>query len=125
MRFYLVAILFIVFDLEAAFLFPWAVSLMGTGWAGWVAMMIFLAELGARPGLCVEEGSARMGVMLDPAANPHPTEEEIARAAGLVPGSAEEAKFLADARGARRKGLPRRQPRRSRSPGRGPAACGG
>ena len=36
-----------------------------------------------------------MGVMLDPAANPHPTEEEIARAAGLVPGSAEEAKFLA------------------------------
>jgi len=32
--------------------------------------------------------------MLDPAANPHPTEEELARAAGLVPGSAEEAKFL-------------------------------
>ena len=45
-RFYLVAILFIVFDLEAAFLFPWAVSLVGTGWAGWIAMMIFLAELG-------------------------------------------------------------------------------
>ena len=45
-RFYLVAILFIVFDLEAAFLYPWAVSLMGTGWTGWIAMMIFLAELG-------------------------------------------------------------------------------
>ena len=45
-RFYLVAILFIVFDLEAAFLFPWAVSLDATGWAGWIAMMIFLAELG-------------------------------------------------------------------------------
>ena len=45
-RFYLVAILFIVFDLEAAFLYPWAVSLVGTGWAGWAAMMIFLAELG-------------------------------------------------------------------------------
>ena len=44
-RFYLVAILFIVFDLEAAFLFPWAVSLMGTGWTSWIAMMIFLAEL--------------------------------------------------------------------------------
>ena len=44
-RFYLVAILFIIFDLEAAFLFPWAVSLVGTGWAGWAAMMIFLAEL--------------------------------------------------------------------------------
>ena len=45
-RFYLIAILFIVFDLEAAFLFPWAVSLDGTGWAGWIGMMIFLAELG-------------------------------------------------------------------------------
>jgi NADH-quinone oxidoreductase subunit A len=44
-RFYLVAILFIVFDLEAAFLFPWAVSLVGSGWAGWGAMMIFLVEL--------------------------------------------------------------------------------
>jgi NADH-quinone oxidoreductase subunit A len=44
-RFYLVAILFIVFDLEAAFLFPWAVSLGYTGFAGWAAMMIFLVEL--------------------------------------------------------------------------------
>lgn len=44
-RFYLVAILFIVFDLEAAFLFPWAVTLDFTGWTGWIAMMIFLAEL--------------------------------------------------------------------------------
>ena len=45
-RFYLVAILFIVFDLEAAFLFPWAVTLDFTRWPGWIAMMIFLAELG-------------------------------------------------------------------------------
>lgn len=44
-RFYLVAILFIVFDLEAAFLFPWAVSLKHTGWAGWATMMVFLGEL--------------------------------------------------------------------------------
>ena len=44
-RFYLVAILFIVFDLEAAFLFPWAVSLKETGWAGWLTMMVFLLEL--------------------------------------------------------------------------------
>ena len=42
---YLVAILFIIFDLEAAFLFPWAVSLEEIGWAGWATMMIFLAEL--------------------------------------------------------------------------------
>ncbi len=45
-RFYLIAILFIIFDLEAAFLFPWAVSLEQTGWVGWAAMMVFLAELG-------------------------------------------------------------------------------
>ena len=44
-RFYLVAILFIVFDLEAAFLFPWAVSLKETGWAGWLTMVVFIAEL--------------------------------------------------------------------------------
>ena len=45
-RFYLIAILFIVFDLEAAFLYPWAVALGGIGFAGWAAMMIFLVELG-------------------------------------------------------------------------------
>ena len=45
MRFYLVAILFIVFDLEAAFLFPWAVTVVGLGWTAWIAMMIFLVEL--------------------------------------------------------------------------------
>ena len=44
-RFYLVAILFIVFDLEAAFLFPWAVTVVGLGWTAWIAMMIFLVEL--------------------------------------------------------------------------------
>ena len=41
-RFYLVAISFIIFDLEAAFLFPWAVSLGFTGWLGWGSMMVFL-----------------------------------------------------------------------------------
>src|SRR5258705_10479469 len=45
-RFYLVAILFIVFDLEAAFLFPWAGSLNFTKWTGWTAMIVFLIELG-------------------------------------------------------------------------------
>ena len=44
-RFYLVAILFIVFDLEAAFLFPWAVSLNVTKWPGWITMIVFLFEL--------------------------------------------------------------------------------
>ncbi len=44
-RFYLVAILFIIFDLEIAFLFPWAVVLREIGMFGFVAMVIFLALL--------------------------------------------------------------------------------
>ena len=44
-RFYLVAILFIIFDLEVAFLFPWAVALGRIGMFGLVAMGIFLAIL--------------------------------------------------------------------------------
>ena len=44
-RFYLVAILFIIFDLEAAFLYPWAVSVFDLGWTAWISMMIFIGEL--------------------------------------------------------------------------------
>lgn len=44
-RYYLVAILFIIFDLEIAFLFPWAVALNEIGLFGFVAMMIFLGVL--------------------------------------------------------------------------------
>ena len=44
-RFYLVAILFIIFDLEVAFLFPWAISLSLIGLVGYLSMMIFLLIL--------------------------------------------------------------------------------
>jgi len=44
-RFYLVAILFIIFDLEVAFLFPWAVSLGAIGVFGFWSMVIFLGVL--------------------------------------------------------------------------------
>ena len=44
-RYYLVAILFIIFDLEIAFLFPWAVSLGTVGGFGSIAMVIFLTVL--------------------------------------------------------------------------------
>jgi NADH-quinone oxidoreductase subunit A len=44
-RYYLVAILFILFDLEIAFLFPWAVSMGAIGFNGFLAMMVFLAIL--------------------------------------------------------------------------------
>ena len=44
-RYYLVAILFIIFDLEIAFLFPWAIVLENIGWFGYIAMSIFLGIL--------------------------------------------------------------------------------
>nr|WP_272880532.1 NADH-quinone oxidoreductase subunit A [Candidatus Synchoanobacter obligatus] len=44
-RYYLVALLFILFDLETAFLFPWAVSLSETQWYGFFVMMAFLLIL--------------------------------------------------------------------------------
>jgi NADH-quinone oxidoreductase subunit A len=44
-RYYLIAILFILFDLEIAFLFPWAVVLQEIGFFGFMAMMLFLAIL--------------------------------------------------------------------------------
>src|SRR5499427_2820276 len=44
-RFYLVSLLFIIFDLEAAFLFPWAVAFRSAGTFGFWSMMTFLAEL--------------------------------------------------------------------------------
>ena len=44
-RFYLVSILFIIFDLEVAFLFPWAVAFRDVGWFGFWSMMLFLGVL--------------------------------------------------------------------------------
>jgi NADH-quinone oxidoreductase subunit A len=44
-RFYLVAILFIIFDLETAFFFPWALVLRKIGWFGFSGMMLFLGLL--------------------------------------------------------------------------------
>jgi len=44
-RFYLVAILFIIFDLEIAFLFPWAVAFKDVGLVGFWSMMVFLGVL--------------------------------------------------------------------------------
>ena len=45
MRFYLIAILFIVFDLEIAFLFPWAVVMRHLEMIGVIAMAVFILEL--------------------------------------------------------------------------------
>ena len=45
LRFYLVSILFIIFDLEVAFLFPWAVAFGDLGWYGFWSMSVFLGVL--------------------------------------------------------------------------------
>lgn len=44
-RFYIIAILFIIFDLEVAFLFPWAIVLKRAGWMAFSSMVLFLAIL--------------------------------------------------------------------------------
>ena len=44
-QFYLVALLFIIFDLETAFFFPWAIALRKIGWFGFGSMMMFLGVL--------------------------------------------------------------------------------
>ncbi len=62
-RYYLIAILFILFDLEIAFLFPWAVVLPDIGIFGFWSMMVFLAILVDRLRLRMEEGGAGVGIV--------------------------------------------------------------
>ncbi|MDK9699503.1 MAG: NADH-quinone oxidoreductase subunit A [bacterium] len=44
-KFYLIAVLFVLFDIEVVFLYPWAINLRALGWNGFWAMMIFLGVL--------------------------------------------------------------------------------
>ncbi len=44
-RFYVVAMLFVVFDIEAIFIFPWAVIMDSLGWYGFIGMMVFMYSL--------------------------------------------------------------------------------
>jgi NADH-quinone oxidoreductase subunit A len=46
-RFYLVAMFFVIFDVEAAYLFAWSVAVKETGWTGYAEALVFLAILGA------------------------------------------------------------------------------
>jgi NADH-quinone oxidoreductase subunit A len=46
-KFYLVAVIFLVFDLEAAFLYAWAVAVRETGWAGYAEVLVFVCVLAA------------------------------------------------------------------------------
>ncbi len=44
-KFYLVAMFFVIFDLEAVFIFAWAIAVRETGWAGYAEMLVFIAVL--------------------------------------------------------------------------------
>lgn len=46
-KFYLIAMFFVIFDLEAAFIYAWAVSIRETGWAGYLEMLLFIGVLAA------------------------------------------------------------------------------
>ena len=62
-RFYIIAMLFFIFDIEAVFLYPWAVAYNYIGLYGFVEMVIFIAILLVGYCLRVEEGGTRMGVI--------------------------------------------------------------
>lgn len=46
-KFYLIAMFFVIFDLEAVFIFAWAVALREAGWAGYIEILVFIGVLGA------------------------------------------------------------------------------
>jgi NADH-quinone oxidoreductase subunit A len=46
-KFYLIAVFFVIFDVEAMFLFAWAIAFRELGWAGYIEAIIFIAVLGA------------------------------------------------------------------------------
>ncbi|MGE3962386.1 MAG: NADH-quinone oxidoreductase subunit A [Dehalococcoidia bacterium] len=57
MRFYLYAILFVVFDVEAVFIFPWAMAFVGVGQFAYWLMVIFIAILGVGLGYAWKKGA--------------------------------------------------------------------
>ena len=56
-KFYLTAILFVVFDIEAIFLYPWAVLFQRLGWVGLAEMLVFIAVLSAGLVYCWKKGA--------------------------------------------------------------------
>jgi NADH-quinone oxidoreductase subunit A len=56
-KFYLTAILFVIFDVEAVFIYPWAIQFRSLGWAGLVTMLSFLATLALALVYCWKKGA--------------------------------------------------------------------
>src|SRR5919206_3057589 len=72
--FYLVALFFVIFDMEAVFLFAWAIAARPLGWSGYVGMVLFMGVLAAallyELGLSVLDGWGRGAVKLAPLPQP-------------------------------------------------------
>jgi len=66
-RFYLVALLFVIFDLESAFIFAWAVAVRDAGWAGMVEMVIFIGVLTAALIYLVRQDALNLGPIIQKA----------------------------------------------------------
>jgi len=59
--FYLVAMFFVIFDLEAVFLFAWAIAFRELGWCGYIEILVFVGILGGRAGLPVAGWALSIG----------------------------------------------------------------
>jgi NADH-quinone oxidoreductase subunit A len=56
-KFYLTAILFVIFDVEAVFIYPWAIQFRSIGWTGWLTMLTFLSTLALALVYCWKKGA--------------------------------------------------------------------
>jgi NADH-quinone oxidoreductase subunit A len=56
-KFYLTAIHFVIFDVEAVFIYPWAIQFRSVGWVGWLTMLTFLATLALALVYCWRKGA--------------------------------------------------------------------
>jgi hypothetical protein len=73
-RYYLIAMLFVIFDIETIFMFPWAVTLDTLAWFGLIEMLVFIFILVVGLSLCVAEGCAGVA---DVIREPRPTDDPV------------------------------------------------
>ncbi len=81
-KFYLTAILFVVFDIEAVFVYPWAVRFRDLGWFGLVEMLGFLSVIVVALIYVWRKGSPRMGDLRKPVADPRGQRARVCDDAG-------------------------------------------
>jgi len=63
-KFYLIAMFFVIFDLEAVFIFAWAVSIRETGWVGYAEMLVFIGILAAALAYLWRRGALEWGAFI-------------------------------------------------------------